>query len=495
MRGGVVRRLTVVAISASIAALPATLADAATAPPPEQASFGVASLYPDYDPQVHDYVVRCNDAPVTVQAHASDPWQIAVDDDPFQSGDFSDEVPLGAGRGFTVSVEATDGQQLHRYHVRCLPSDFPTYSFTRNGPVSPEFFTADSAYTPVEGRRYAMIFDNRGVPLWWYQVQARAVGPRVLANGNILWFRSNGEASRYEIHRLDGSEVRPLHTVGRAPVDSHDVQLLGNGDYLIGAHVKQSHVDTSAYGGSSDAEVGNATLQEIGTDGGLVWEWNSQDHISLAETGRWWPYAIDHPALYGYDVVHWNSIEPDGGSVIASFRHLDAVYEIDKTTGQIAWKLGGTPTPESLVVRRDPNRFTLGGQHDARLLGDGTLSVLDNRTYLTDPRPRMARYRVDQAAGTATLLESLSDPDVPASFCCGSARRLPNRDWLIDWGQGSEGSQKSGAIGGYAPDGERTFLLSFDSTFSYRAQPVPQGAVTRQALRKGMTAMCSPGCR
>ena len=73
--------------------------------------------------------------------------------------------------------------------------------------------------------------------------------------------------------------------------------------------------------------------------GQLVWDWKTQDHISLAETGRWWPRAID----LGYDLVHWNSIEPDGnGSVIASFRHLDAVYKIDKSTGAIVWKLGGT---------------------------------------------------------------------------------------------------------------------------------------------------------
>lgn len=494
MLGGAARRLAVIAISASIAGFAAAIAGAGTAPPPDQASFSVPTLFPDYEPQTRDYVVRCDDGPVTVQAHASDPWQVAVDDGAPRGGDFSADVPLSAGAEFTVAIQDPGDPQSNSYHVRCLPTDFPTFTFTRSGSVSPQFFTADSAYTPVQARRYAIIFDANGVPLWWYPGEQRAVGPRVLANGNILWFRSSGQSSRYEIHRPDGSLVRSLHTVGRAPVDSHDAQLLVNGDYLIGAHVKQSHVDTSAYGGSSDSEVGNATLQEIGADGRLVWEWRSQDHISLDETGRWWPYALDHREQYGYDVVHWNSFEPDGNSVIASFRHLDAIYEIDKTTGQIAWKLGGTPTPESLLVRRDPNRFTLGGQHDARLLPDGTLSAFDNRTGLADPRPRMVRYRIDQEAGTATLLQTIGDPDVPASYCCGSARRMANGDWLIDWGQGTEGPERTGAIGGYRPDGQRTFLLSFESSFSYRAQPVPAGALTRQELRQGMTAMCAPGC-
>ena len=89
-------------------------------------------------------------------------------------------------------------------------------------------------------------------------------------------------------------------------------------------------------------------------DGQLVWGWKSQDHIALAETGRHWPWVrSDHD----YDIAHWNSIEPAGDSVIASFRHFDAVYKIRKSTGDIVWKLGGTTTPESLDgAGRSPQR-------------------------------------------------------------------------------------------------------------------------------------------
>ena len=72
--------------------------------------------------------------------------------------------------------------------------------------------------------------------------------------------------------------------------------------------------------------------------------------------------------------------------MIASFRHLDAVYKISKSTGKIVWKLGGTTTPKSLTVKDDPRAYTLGAQHDARLLPDGTLTVFDNRTNLADTR-------------------------------------------------------------------------------------------------------------
>jgi hypothetical protein len=475
----------------AIAALLAIASPAFAGPPAGQANFRAPRLYPHYSPQVHDYVVRCRNRPVAVTLHANADWQAAIDDQPLQTGDQTVSVPLRANSGFSVAFSKVGGSGVDRYFVRCLPTDFPTYTFTREGPVSPTFFTADDAFGPLR-HRFAMIFDNNGVPLWWYHMPVE--GPRVLSDGTVVWFHSNGASSRYEIHRLNGTLVSSLHTANGAPVDGHDVEPLADGGYLIGAHSQQRHIDTSAYGGSADANVLSAELQRIDGNGKLVWSWKSEDHVSLASTGRWWPYVVDHPAPYGYDIAHWNSIEPHGNSVIASFRALDSVYKINEASGAVAWKLGGTSTGRSLEVVGDPNDYPLGAQHDARLLADGTLSVFDNRTALSDPTPRMVRYRINQQAGTATYLESISDPDVPESYCCGSARRVANGDWLIDWGEGAQYADSGGAIGGYRPDGQRTFLLSFHTTYSYRAQPVPQGALTRQQLRRGMDAICGPAC-
>jgi hypothetical protein len=476
------RRLALVATSALvIAGLVDAGAEAEAAPPPGQVSFSSApSLSPKFGPNIHDYVVRCNDSPVTVDGHTSGGWEAAIGDHPFRRGDFTKVVPLSSGRAFTITVRQEGRPHRYRYHVRCLPNDFPNYTFTRYGPVSPRFFSVDRAFT-TRVRRYGMIIDNHGVPIWWIRHPAWAT--RVLANGNILWFDGSFSPSRWAIHRLDGSLVRTLNGVGYQ-ADAHDLQLLGSGDYLVGSYVEQQHVDTSAYGGSSDATVVNTVLQQVSAGGQLVWDWKSQDHISLAETGRFWP-RIARPGPQAYDILHWNSIEPYGDSVIASFRNLDAVYKIRKSTGNIVWKLGGTSTAQSLEVKRDPRGYTFGAQHDARLLSDGTLTVYDNRTKLAYEKPRAVRFRIDEQSGTATLLESISDPNVAASNCCGSARRLGNGDWLIYWGP-------SNGIGGYKPDGQRTFFLTVKS--SYRAEPVPPGVLSARDLRDGMRAMCSSGC-
>ena len=202
-------------------------------------------------------------------------------------------------------------------------------------------------------------------------------------------------------------------------------QLLDRGAY---ARAPRRH---KRLRGLERCRCSRAELQEVSSDGHLLWDWRSQDHISLAETGRWWPFVIKNGSTNGYyDLVHWNSIEPDGKSVIASFRHLDAVYRIRKSNGAIAWKLGGTTTPQSLEVRGDPESYTFGGQHDARVLADGTLSVFDNRTGLGPQAPGGAlRDRPDGRHSDASSVDQRSRHPRLVLLRFGSP---PSRSGLVD---------------------------------------------------------------
>jgi Arylsulfotransferase (ASST) len=212
----------------------------------------------------------------------------------------------------------------------------------------------------------------------------------------------------------------------------------------------------------------------------VVWSWDTADHIPVAETDPQWRAPPNQPS---YDPYHWNSIEATPTGFILSFRHLDAIYNIDKATGSIIWKLGGSTRPESLSIANDPV-FTggshFGGQHDARLLGDGTVTLHDNGSGL-GRAPRAVRYQINAGAHTATMLEQQTDPIVPSSGCCGSARRLDGGDWVVGWGGTKSMSELTN-------NGTRVFLLQFAAGFLYRAVPVPPGVLDRAALRAGMDA-------
>jgi Arylsulfotransferase (ASST) len=332
---------------------------------------------------------------------------------------------------------------------------------------------------------YAAIFDRHGVPIWWYKAKALPINAELLPDGTLAWAPVNWQPYRllgggYEIHRLNGRLVRVVKAAG-GPTEIHELLLLPNGNYLLGTIVRKRHKDASPFGGSADATVRGFQLQELTPKGKLVWRWNSLKHIGLDETpSRWWSQIVGSEP---YDIQHWNSLEPDGKYLLVSFRNLDAVYEINRKTGGIRWKLGGTPTPKSLKVRNDPEgSYPLGGQHDARRLPDGTISIHDNGTDLNRP-PRAVRYRIDPRARTARLVESVSDPDAASSFCCGSARKLPSGGWLIGWGS-------IPLVGGYDSRGRRIFKLELSGEFSpYRAYPVPTHSLSPARLRRAMNAM------
>ena len=95
----------------------------------------------------------------------------------------------------------------------------------------------------------------------------------------------------------------------------------------------------------------------------------------------------------------------------------------------IDWRLGDEHRAESLTVVGDPptavNPF--GGQHDARVVSDGSLAVHDHGSQRG--RPRAVRIAIDQAK-TAALLEDVRDPGAPSSSCCGSAR-FPSGNWSL----------------------------------------------------------------
>ena len=452
-------------------------------------------LFPKFSARVTDYVARCQSgSPLRLTVHARGSAKVRIDGGRATHGSRRVRLRLAGGQG--TRVRLARGKAAATYYVRCIGSGFPRWTAERHGtPQAQWYIVTPSGGGPKNtGTHFVAIFDRNGVPVWWLkEPTSNPNDAKLLPDGNLVWsdFTFTPWVTRsapYREHRFDGTEVRSIAAVGNVETDSHELQVLPNGDYLLEAYVPRDGVDLSPYGGPKDATVVDAEVQEVSPGGQLVWSWNSKDHLDLSESGPWMSQILPQPRALPdgrleFDIVHINGIEPDGNSLLLSFRHTDAIYKINRATGDIEWKLGGTHTPQSLAVAGEPSDSLLfSGQHDPRLLPDGTLTVHDNRT-LSLLRPRAVRFRIDEAAHTATQIEQVTDPETPHALCCGSARKLPAGDWVMDWGY-------SPLITELKPSGKRVFALHFGGQlYSYRAVPVLPGKLSARKLRAGMDAM------
>jgi arylsulfotransferase ASST len=473
--------------SLCVLALPAA-APAAPARTRHAARLHIAAapaLFPAFNPHVPDYVVRCfAGQPIGVFVSVPRGMKVAVGGRRARSGSFSTRIRLASGQAFAIVV--TRHRHEASYEVRCLPRDFPQWTAKRFRRPQAAFYLV----APCCVARYVAIFDNYGVPLWWLRSRHFVLDAALLPDGDVEVGTSLSSVlsglsyAAYREYRLNGAFVRTFSIPGGIPNDRHETLVLANGNYLALAHTPRSGVDLSRYGGPSNATVFDADIEEVSPHHELLWSWNSSRHIGLDETGRWYQQAVlpDPPTLpngtHAYDIVHINSVMPYRRGFLISLRHTDAIYYIDKATGGVIWKLGGTPTSHSLKIIGD-NHPDFGGQHDVRALPDGTITLLDNGTGRNRP-PRALRFRIDEEARTATEIEDLPDRlTVPDSPCCGSARKLPGGDWVVSWGS-------LDVVSELTPSDAPVLTLTFPAEASFRAIPILPGQLSRGALNAAM---------
>jgi len=100
----------------------------------------------------------------------------------------------------------------------------------------------------------------------------------------------------------------------------------------------------------------------------VLWEWHSLGHVPFTDS-----YA-GKPGNGPWDYFHINSVQPlPGGKLLVSARHTWAVYEIDKRTGKVLWRLGGK-RPSFAMGRGTYFEW----QHDAQIQPNGTLTLFDD---------------------------------------------------------------------------------------------------------------------
>jgi len=461
------------------------------------------ALFPAFNAGISDYVLRCT-AKATVQVSVSNTdtsgaTTVSVDGQTPRTGTFTAPVSLNFGQAFEIAV--IQGGTSTPHYVRCLPSGFPTWTTQRSGTPQAAYYVAAPSMG-FHGTHWVIIYDTNGVPMWWMAPASNLpVDAKLVQNAgrpDVLWTDMQGGnvnvGPAAEEHSLDGSVALMIHATSPYNLNPHEVQLLGDGDYLVVGDYAKSGVNLSSIGGPTSATILDDVVEEVTVGGSAVWTWDAYSHVGINEVDpQWWSTATSGTGTH--DVYHINSAVTDfSGNLLVSLRYTDAVFYITNpggptTPGRVIWKLGGTTTAqdgETSLKITDPScsGSCFGGQHYARFFndGDGNLYVTlhDNGTG-RGRGPRAVRYQIDAAARTATRVEQVTDSTVRMSPCCGSAAKLPGGDWVMSWGGNP-------LVAEYSVGGSRVFSMTFASAYSYRADAVLPGVLTRDQLRSGMNA-------
>ena len=311
-----------------------------------------------------------------------------------------------------------------------------------------------------------MIADSDGSLVWFRPLEGTSTAnlrvQQYLGAPVLTWWEgqvTNGHGTGEHV-LLDRSyrEVARVRAGGAYQADLHEFVITPAGTALLAAY-HEVPADLTPVGGSNTGSALDSVIQEVDVaTGQVVLEWHSLDHVALDES-----YTALPAAGQPFDYFHINSIDVDAdGHLLVSARNTWAVYKIDRSSGEVMWRLGGKRSDFAMAKT---TRFAW--QHDARRQPDGTLTLFDDGAVpQVEARSRGLVLKLDETRMTSTVARQYTHVRL-LSGSQGNMQILANDHALVGWG-----SQP------YVSEFTRGGELIFDARFvpavqSYRAYRSP----------------------
>lgn len=346
-----------------------------------------------------------------------------------------------------------------------LPEDYPEFTIEQlNNPTGEGYyFIAPFGYWGwfPDATPYLIIHDTIGVPVFYKRLDYEPYDFKLNENGLLSFYYNNWPDSKNYVMDKSFNIIDSYKMQNGYGSDFHEFFMLENGHAFVMDYDPQI-IDMSQYvvGGVEEATVIGWVFQELDIDKNVIFQWRSWDHYEILDSDGY----VDLTAT-SIDLVHGNSIEVGlDNSLLLSPRNLNEITKIDRNTGEIIWRLEGNNNMFEFI--NDTLHFS--GQHDARTLADGKLSLFDNGSYHNmDPQfSSTVVYEIDEENLTATLTRRLrSDPDV-FGLIMGNAQETYNGNIVTGWGSGVPG------ITEFNTEGEIVAEYYFES-INYRAYRFP----------------------
>ncbi len=253
----------------------------------------------------------------------------------------------------------------------------------------------------------------------WDLPETAGLWAQLLESGNLLVAISTGKSTLGGAGGGGGAVLEldwDGNEVWRYDDDEqhHDFSRCPNGNTMIlGRELVPSELTGAVQGGFPGSEPSQGILgdyfHEVTPAGEVVWEWHTHEGLDFAED-------VICPLHDRREWTHANActVLPDG-NVLTSFRLLNTIGIVDRTTGTFSWK------------HRD---MALGHQHDPTLLENGNILGFANGWHVPGPSGSVL-FEIDPRTDETVWEYRTKPPWEFSSYFISGAQRLPNGNTLI----------------------------------------------------------------
>ena len=403
-------------------------------------SFHVSTgeIYPAFSPEIKEYYITSlntlNSIEVTIDNFDSQK-NIYINNKKATSN--STYIKLNIGDDIVIK-SYNEKNEAVIYTVHYMPIDMPKINvITKNNPSDGYIFINQFhlSNSNPNSTNYIAILNNDGFPVYYKKSNNQII--------NFKYFETNTNQKRYSyndntlgkiivmdenFNEIKQLELLPNNGHGAIRTDNHDFVYFNDYHYILPAYVNRPGVNMNAYGGANSVELIDFAFQEI-VNGQVIFEWNSAN----------FPEFLQHtdPIYYNQfatrpkvDYFHFNSItiDPNDNNFIVSARHMNQIYKINRTSGQIMWRFGGSNDDFNLTENK-----IISHPHHATILPNGNLLLFDNGVTKTPQQSRVVEFDIDENNFTATIANQYTETGRYFDIM-GSAQKLQNGNYFIGWG-------------------------------------------------------------
>lgn len=385
------------------------------------------SSFPEEDPES---TFSSNTLRPTIKFNTSDSLSVSIEYWSVNKPSDRKKSKKSFGRNHEIQLVGLKPETQYSYQVIESPGKASkTYQFT-TGQVPAEVLRVKKDLTDsmkfngyILLRRYFksgadVMLDSDGDIVWYhlYDIPVRRA---------FAWTKQKTIISIYDTARIQevdlwGNTILDIDLEKQVqPLTVNHEIFYAADDNIIAVSTDSLKVDLSFRGIREKKLIKGSGIVKLDKEGKILWRW------SLLKNTEYKP-LIQSMANVDEILGHANSIAVAmDGNYLVSFRDFNQIWKIDKTNGNVIWKLGRDGDfkmpEESYFIR----------QHSLHINQQGQLVMFDNGDLKLRPNSRIVSLEIDEDNRSAKLMNLVILPRSLSSYRMCSAYSIELGKYLV----------------------------------------------------------------